>query len=349
MNYALILAGGSGTRFWPLSRNTEPKQFLNVCSDKPMLEETIQRILPLVKKENILIAANKTHKAKIFECAKKIGILRRNIFLEPEGRNTFPPIAYLSNQINHITPEAVLCVLPCDHVIQNNKKYVSCLQKAIKAASDNCIVTFGITPKRPETGYGYIKIKSPGHQVTRSPVYKIEKFIEKPDIEKAKKLIKDKRYYWNSGIFVFKVKSLIDEVKRLQPESYQTINQKNKNLEALWKTLPATSIDYAIMERARNLALLPADYGWLDLGSWQAIEEVLKKDKNLNIFRGNHVDLDSKNSIIWGKNRLIASIGIKDIIVVDTDDALLICAKDRTQDVKKIVQILKQNNYSGQI
>jgi len=348
MNYALILAGGSGTRFWPLSRNTEPKQFLNVCSDKPMLEETIQRILPLINRENILIAANKMHKEKISACAKKIGIPEKNVFLEPEGRNTFPPIAFLSGKINKIDPEAVLCVLPCDHVIQNNKKFLSCLRQAAKAAADNCIVTFGITPKRPETGYGYIKI-NPKTITKNEKIYKIEKFIEKPGLNKAKKLIKDKRYYWNSGVFVFKVMSLLDEVKRLQPESYYAINKKNKPLEKLWKTLPATSIDYAIMERARNLKLLPADYGWLDLGSWQAIEEVLKKDKNLNIFRGNCVDLDSKNSIIWGQKRLIASIGIKNIIVVDTEDALLICAKDKTQDVKKIVQILKTNKFFRQI
>lgn len=357
MNYALILAGGSGTRFWPLSRNTEPKQFLSVCSDKPMLEETIQRILPLIKKENILIAANKIHRQKIYECARKIGIPQDNIFLEPESRNTFAPIAFLSYKINTIDPEAILCVLPCDHVIQNNKKYVSCLAKATNAASENCIVTFGVTPKRPETGYGYIKIELPGHplnfakgkQITRSQVYKIEKFIEKPNLNKAKKLIKNKRYYWNSGIFVFKAGCLLDEIKRLQPKSYKEIAKKNKSLEALWKTLPATSIDYAVMERARNLTLLPADYGWLDLGSWQAIEEVLKKDKSRNILRGNCVDLDSKDSIIWGQKRLIASVGLKNIIVVDTEDALLICAKDRTQDVKRIVQILKEKKLSGQI
>ena len=349
MNYALILAGGSGTRFWPLSRNTEPKQFLSVCSDKPMLEETIQRILPLIKKENILIAANKMHRSKINACARKMGIPAKNLLFEPEGRNTFAPIAFLSYKTNKTNPESVLCVLPCDHVIQNNKKYVSLLRDAINTAAKNNIVTFGVTPKRPETGYGYIRIKSPEHKNTKSQVYKIDKFIEKPNLDKAKKLIKDKRYYWNSGIFVFKARCLLDEIKRLQPQAYKNITGNNKDLEVLWKTLPATSIDYAVMERARNLSLLPVNYGWLDLGSWQAIEEVLKKDARGNILRGNCVDLGSENTIIWGQKRLIASIGIKDIIVVDTDDALLICAKDKTQDVKKIVQILKEKKHAGQI
>lgn len=338
MNYAIILAGGVGSRFWPLSRNTEPKQFLNFYSKKPMIEETIERISPLIKKENIYISTNKIYRQKIETGMKKLGIPLKNILFEPNSKNTFPPIALLSQKINKLDPQAVVAVLPCDHVITNNKRFVSLLKRAAEAASRGNIVTFGVIPKRPETGYGYIKIKARG----KGPrVYEIEKFIEKPDLLTAKKLIRDKRNYWNSGIFIFKPEVLLAETKSILPEVYKNITTQG-NFEKLWKKLPSISIDYAIMEKTKKIVLLPADYGWLDLGSWQAIEEVLKKDKNGNIFRGNYLDINSKDSIVWAGSRLIATVGLKDVIVVDTKDSLLICSKDKTQDVKKVVQRLKQ-------
>lgn len=348
MNYAIILAGGVGSRFWPLSRQTEPKQFLSVCSAKPMIEETIERIAPALKKENIYIACNKIHREKISKSIRKYGVPLKNVLLEPQGRNTFAPIIFLSCKISKLDPEAVISVLPCDHVIKNNKKFLRLLTKAFLVSNKGGIVTFGVAPKRPETGYGYIKIKSPGPQSPRTPVYKIEKFIEKPDLETARKLIKDKKYYWNSGIFVFRADVLINETKRILPGVYKKLIHKH-NFKRLWAALPATSIDYAIMEKAKNMVLVPADYGWLDLGSWQAIEEVMAKDKNGNIFKGNCVDIESKDTFVWSQNRLVASVGLKDIIIVDTADALLVCSKKNAQDVKKVVQALKQNNFKGQL
>lgn len=348
MNYAIILAGGVGSRFWPLSRQTEPKQFLSVCSDKPMIEETIERIAPVLKKENIYIACNKLHRKKICEAIRKYGIPLKNVLLEPQGRNTFAPIIFLAHKISKLGPEAVISVLPCDHVIKNNKKFVRLLAKAFLVSNKGGIVTFGVTPKRPETGYGYIKIKSLGRPAARPPVYEIEKFIEKPDLEKARELIKDKKYYWNSGIFVFRADVLINETKKILPEVYKNLIHEH-NFKRLWASLPATSIDYAIMEKAKNIMLVPADYGWLDLGSWQAIEEVMTKDKNGNILKGNCVDIESKDTFVWSQDRLVASVGLKDIIIVDTDDALLVCSKKRAQDVKKVVQALKKTNFKGRI
>ncbi len=348
MNYAIILAGGVGSRFWPLSRQTEPKQFLSVCSDKPLIEETIERIAPAVKKENIYIAGNTIHRKKIRGSIRKYGVPVKNVLFEPEGRNTFPPVIFLSHKISKLDPEAVISVLPCDHVIQNNKKFLRLLTKAFLVSNKGGIVTFGVTPKRPETGYGYIKICAGEKERNSAGVYKIEKFIEKPDLETAKSLIKDKKYYWNSGIFVFRADVLIKEAQELLPDVYRNLINE-PNFKRLWASLPATSIDYAIMEKAKNIMLVPADYGWLDLGSWQAIEEVMTKDKNGNIFKGNCVDIESEDTFVWSQSRLVASVGLKDIIIVDTDDALLVCSKKKVQEVKKVVQALKKNNSRGQI
>ncbi len=347
-NYAIILAGGIGSRFWPLSTETEPKQFLTVSSDKPMIEETICRIQYLIKKEHIYIAANKSHKQNILACAGKFNIPVKNLLFEPQARNTFAPIAFLSRQIISFDKNAAIAVLPCHQVIKYAGKFIKALSEAYTASETNNIVCFGITPKRPETGYGYIKIKrpvtsnrKPENKRQKIQIYSIEKFIEKPDLARAKRFINDNGYFWNSGIFIFKANTMLEEINRLLPDTYQHLIS-NKPIDSLWPELPAASIDYAIIEKTKNIILMPVDYGWIDLGSWQAIEEVLKKDKNDNIFRGaNIISLNTKNTIVWGNKRLIAAIGIKDIIIVDTADALLICSKDRTQDVKKVAGILK--------
>jgi len=331
-----------------LSRQTEPKQFLSVCSDKPMIDETIGRISPLIGKNNIYIATNKIHKEKIKVCMKKQGIPLENVLLEPQGRNTFPPIVLLTHRIRKIDPGAVISVLPCDHIIENDKKFVDLLAKAISVSGGGNIITFGVSPKRPETGYGYIKIRAGVQKCGSAGVYRIEKFIEKPDLATAEKLAKDKKYYWNSGIFVFKAEALINETKRLFPEVYKNLSS-GLSFRRLWASLPATSMDYAIMEKTKNSLLLRADYGWLDLGSWQAIEEVMKKDKQGNIFKGKCLDIESKNTFVWSGDRLVATLGLKDIIIVDTRDALLVCSKQRTQDVKKLVQSLKQNSFKKQL
>lgn len=335
-NYALILAGGIGSRFWPLSTETDPKQFLNIRSEKSMLEETVERVCPLIPRQNIYLAVNIRHREKISPLADRLGIAAENILFEPESRNTFPPIAVLSQRIESIDKDSIISVLPCDHIIKNNEKFRESLSDAIEASRMGNIIAFGIRPKRPETGYGYIKVNS-RFKMKNSKLYKVEKFIEKPDFKKAKRFIKHERYYWNSGIFVFSAGIFLNEIKKMMPRVYRSINTPS-GFDELWQGLPATSIDYAIMEKTGSLILLPVEYGWVDLGSWQAIAEISKKDRQENIFKGNSVDLGSKNSIVWATdNRIVASIGLKDIIIVDGKDALLVCAKDRTQDVKKIV------------
>ncbi len=343
MNYAIILAGGIGSRFWPLSSDTQPKQFLPVCSTKPMLTETIERIRPFIKKGNIFVAANAKHRNKINSCLKLSGIKAKNIFFEPKGKNTFAPIAYLAKEIKKINPDAVISVLPCDHVIKNNKKFLGYLALAEKIADNQrAIVTFGIEPKRAETGYGYIKIVSKCQSIKVSKrCFKVEKFVEKPDEKMAKEYIKDRRYYWNSGIFIFRADVILEEIAKIQPQAFRNLNQ-GLPFYALWESLPAVSIDYAIMEKTKKIILLPARYGWIDLGSWQAIEEIMKKDKNGNIFKGNCIDIGSKNTLVWSDCRKVATIGLKDVVIVETKDAVLVCAKGQTQAVKQVAQKFKK-------
>ena len=349
MRYAIILAGGTGSRFWPLSSPLEPKQFLKVCSNKTMLGQTIERVSPLIKRNNIYLACGKIYGQKIKSCLIDFKIPGGNIFLEPQGRNTLAPIAFLSKRIHQTDPEAIIAVFPCDHFIKDCAGLLELLKEAMDAARDGRIITFGVVPRRPETGYGYIKVKMGiGHRAEgiggrKQKIYDVERFTEKPDLAKAKRFRRDKRYYWNSGIFIFKAKTMLEETRRLAPEVYNILTKiSGKNdVNRFWPKLPSLSMDYAIMEKTKNIALLPLDCGWVDLGSWQAIGEIIKKDKRGNVFKGNCIDMGSKNTVVWSEGpSLLATLGLEDIIVVNTNGALLVCAKSKAQEVKKIAQAL---------
>lgn len=353
MNYAIILAGGIGSRFWPLSSDLKPKQFLNICSNRPMIDESVTRISALIKKNNIYIATNKLHDKKIRIFLKNYQIPLKNVLFEPETKNTLAPIAFLSNKINKIDPDAVMVVLPCDHIIKQKYRFLKLLNKALDIAKQGYIVTLGVNPTRPNTGYGYIRIKSKipaspaGRKNQKIKIYKVDRFIEKPNPREAKALLKDKRYYWNSGIFIFRAGMILEEVRRFKPDVIKIIiKMKNKqDLNYLWQKLPSISIDYAVMEKTKKMVLLPVNYSWIDIGSWQAVEEILKKNKDGNIFKGNCIDIGSKNSLVWSDRQLVATLGLDNIIIVNTKDALLVCSKDKSQDIKKIVQILKKKNF----
>jgi mannose-1-phosphate guanylyltransferase/mannose-6-phosphate isomerase len=249
MDYVIILAGGMGTRFWPLSRELAPKQFLNLCSNKPMLEECLTRIKELFPKENIFIATSRTHREKLASCLKKYHLPAKNIFLEPEGKNTLAPIAFLSKKINERDPNASTLVLPCDHFVKDKRRFLRLIKRGLKVSKQGHIVTFGFPPKRAETGYGYIKVKSKNNDF-----YSIGKFLEKPGLARAKGLIKDKHYYWNGGLFIFKPLIMLEEVKKFQPEVYNALQVK-KNFKRLWRRLPSISVDYAIMEKTKKAVL----------------------------------------------------------------------------------------------
>jgi mannose-1-phosphate guanylyltransferase/mannose-6-phosphate isomerase len=350
MIYALILAGGTGTRFWPLSRKMKPKQFLRIFSDRPMIEETVWRLSRLTDKGHIYIATNKAYHKNIRGCLNKLRVPAQNVFFEPQGKNTLAPIALFAERIFELDNQAVIVVLPSDHYVKNEARFLKILREAARLARGGSIVTLGIRPDKPETGYGYIKVKFKVHS-SKFKVYEVKRFVEKPPLSKAKRLIKDKSYYWNAGIFVFRPDTLLGEIKRFAPKEHKILKKitDKRSLEKFWPHLKPISIDYAVMERTDKLLLLPAGIGWMDLGNWQALAKLAKKDRHGNILRGPCLDVGSRNIMAWSNSRLLATVGLKDIIVVSTQDAILVCAKDKTQDVRTIVQTLKQRRLNKQI
>lgn len=350
MNHAIILAGGTGTRFWPLSRQSEPKQFLNLYSGKPMFEQTIRRIGPFINNDNIYVATNKIYHEKIKYCLERLGIRKQNVLFELEAKNTLAPIGLLSKNIYAKDKDAVIVVLPCDHYVKNKSRFLEMLKEAINVASKGYIVTLGIKPTYPETGYGYIRINHKS-QIPNLVAYKVDRFIEKPLLAKAKRFIKSKSYYWNGGIFIFRAQTLLEEIKKITPSQYCIIAKINdkKDLSRLWPKFDTISIDYSIMQKSKRLALVPLDSGWVDLGSWQSIEYLMPKDKKGNIFKGRCIDIGSSNTFVWSDNRLLATVGLNNIIIVNTKDAILVCEKNKTQEVKNVVRVLKQRNLKEQI
>jgi len=339
MTYAVILAGGVGSRFWPFSRELEPKQFMKIIGQVSLLQATIQRLKGLVDAPRIYIVTNSIYFYEVKAQVARFGIPDTNIILEPQGKNTAPAVGLCAKLINKIDKDAVLLVLPSDHYIKNIKNFKKTIKKAIACAKNNLLVTLGIKPAAPSIGYGYIKVggKEDGYLA-------VEKFLEKPDLNKAKKYFKDKRFFWNSGMFIWKASVFLDETRKYLPKLYanlQRINSVN-DIPKIWPRIEAISVDYGIMERSKCIALIPASFYWTDLGSWDALAEVFPKDKKGNIVSDDTLNVDSQGVCVFSRgNRLVSTIGIKDTVIVDTPDALLICDRSRTQDVKQLVERLK--------
>jgi mannose-1-phosphate guanylyltransferase/mannose-6-phosphate isomerase len=309
--------------------------------------------------ENIFVIGNKRHIYEIKKQLSRFKILSKNILLEPQGKNTAPAIGLAAVRILSRDPNAIMLILPSDHLISKENKFLQTLKRAKEIATNGYLVTLGIPPKYPETGYGYIKIKSKiKNQKSKIIYYEVERFCEKPTLRKAKEFIKDKRYYWNSGIFIFKAKVILEEIRKYLPELYKKLNEitclpdrqvKSKKLERIWKKLKPISIDYGIMEKTKQAVMIPVKFGWRDLGNWRALDELLPKDNLGNILEGNSLDLGSKNITIFGDKRLIATVGLSNIIIVDTSDALLVCRKDQARDVKRIVEELTKKGQKDNL
>lgn len=347
--YAVILAGGVGSRFWPLSRELEPKQFLNVVGQRSLLEETIWRIRARIKKENIYLVTNSSYIYDIQKQTVRFDIPKENIFLEPEGKNTAPAIGWVATHILARDKDAVLLVLPSDHLILKNKAFLGIIEKGVNLANKNFLITLGIVPSHPDTGYGYIKgiKKCFGKKI----VCYAEKFIEKPSLKKAEEFLKSKDYFWNSGIFIWRADVILEEIKKHLPQLFKKLEKIKgaKNIIRHWASIKPISVDFGILERSKRVLTIPANIGWTDLGSWDALAKVLKKDKDENVFKADSLDIGSKNIFVWGKDRLIATVGLKDLILVDTPDALLACHKNLSQNVKDIVELLKKHNREERI
>lgn len=343
--YAVILAGGSGTRFWPMSRSHKPKQFLKVIGEDTLFQKTIKRVLPLIAPANVFIVTNAQYKSEIQRQIASFKIPSANILLEPEGKNTAPAIGWAAACIYKKDPQSLLAVLPSDHLILDEQKYRHILMKAFGLAQQKLLVTFGIVPTRPETGYGYLKIGKGQHH--GKPVNVVEKFTEKPSLKAAQKFIQAGNYWWNSGMFVWKAEIILHEFENYLTPMFNILAKgvDQKSINRNWKQIKGISIDYGILEKSKRVAAVEAkDIGWSDLGSWESLFEVLVKDRNQNIHKGKVIDVQSKNTLVWSHKKLVATIGLKDMIVIDTEDALLVCPKTASQSVREIVQLLKKEN-----
>ncbi len=342
--YGIILAGGSGSRLWPLSRELYPKQLLNLNSDKSLLQSTFDRLKSCMTEDKILSITNIKHSSNV---RMQLSELTRNpvVLSEPVAKNTAPAIVLAAKYIiQKSNSDPVIIVVPSDHLIQDKDKFLSTVKKGEKLAQEGYIVTFGIEPNYPETGYGYINTSD-----KLDCGFKVREFVEKPDFETAKKYLQAGTYFWNSGIFMFKASTLFEETSKHAPEIAKLcekfdFTKSNEIPFVEFDKMPSISIDYAIMEKSDKIALVKLESDWNDLGSWQSIYDISKKDANGNVFVGHVLDRDSKNSFVYASSKLVATIALEDTVIVETEDAILACKKDRTQDVKQIFDILKKQN-----
>ncbi|MBR6452441.1 MAG: mannose-1-phosphate guanylyltransferase [Lachnospiraceae bacterium] len=351
---ALIMAGGRGERFWPRSRKQLPKQFLSLTDDgKTMIQLTVERILPLVEMEDIYIATNRDYLPLVREQLPKVPV--NNIICEPVGRNTAPCIALGAALISSKYEDAVMMVLPSDHLIRYNGMFQTTLADACEIAEkEDNLVTVGITPDHPETGYGYIQF-SGEDPVGRA--FRVKHFVEKPTLEKAKEYLAEDDYLWNSGMFVWKISSVMERFRELMPDVYEGVlkirdaygdGTGEDALNRIFPDFPSISIDYGVMERSDHIYTIPGTFGWDDVGSWLAVERIKQSNEAGNIVNGNVITIDTRNCIIQADRKLIATVGLKDLVIVDTEDATLICEKGSCADIKKVLENLRicnRNEY----
>ena len=352
--YGVILAGGSGTRFWPLSRERFPKQLLSIIGEGTLLQQTFERMCRKVPANQILLVTNQVQAESIkFQLSQWKDDIAHNILLEPEGKNTAAAIGLAAMEVMSRDPEGVMVVVPADHVVRATRTFLRAIQFASELAQKEYLVTFGIHPSRPETGYGYIQPNKRKKIVAKGSLvgYPVSRFVEKPNLSRAKRYCRSGNYFWNSGIFVWKASTILSELQIHQPKVHRVLMDlqllfgTEKLPDALRKSyrqLPALSIDHAVMEHSRRATVVPLDMGWSDVGSWGSLDEVAARDKAGNVLAGNILDLESRNSVLFADRRVVATIGLDNMVVVDTPDATLVCPKDRAQDVKSIVSILKQ-------
>ncbi len=354
----IILCGGSGSRLWPLSRKSFPKQYLKLNSSEKnsFLQNTYKRISRIKNIKNPILICNEDHRFMAAEQMREINIKPNRIILEPIGRNTAPAITLAAKVASEIENDPLLLVLSSDHQIKNNKKFIEAIHEGINLARKDYLVTFGVVPHTPATGYGYIKAEKP-FNFSEVCGNKISEFTEKPSYQKACEFVKDKRYTWNSGIFLFKASTVLKELKNFCPKIIDFCNNSLINSEfdldfqrlkkENFNECPNISFDVAVMEKTTRGVVIPLDAEWNDIGSWESVWNSSKKNSDNNVIEGDIYLKDTKNSYLRSENRLIVGIGLDNLVVVETDDAILICDKKQTQKVKDMVNILNENNVSA--
>lgn len=354
--YPVVMAGGSGTRFWPLSRKDRPKQFLPLAGDAPLLAATLARLPPLARPRDTYVVCGPAHAAAARRMLRELPA--DNFIVEPCARNTAPCVGLAALHVAAREPRGVVAMLPADHHIERPKAFREAVAAAAELAGKGFIATIGIRPSRPETGYGYLEVgpRVPGRGKSkrkgREPARKVERFVEKPDVVTAARYIADGGYLWNSGIFLFRADVILDEIRRAMPVLGEQLDviQASLGTPAYVRTLrrvfpdcPSISIDYGVMEKSKRIVVVPADFGWSDVGSFAALPDVRPTDHLGNVVQGDALVIDGRNNVVVADGkRPVAVVGIEDVIVVDAGDAVLVCRRDRAQDVRKAVEELSR-------
>ncbi|MDP3642353.1 MAG: mannose-1-phosphate guanylyltransferase [Bacteroidota bacterium] len=344
-NYCLIMAGGAGTRFWPRSRVKKPKQYLSLFGHQSLIQESVQRFANFIPEESIYVVSARSQKEVLEEQTNNLP--KENLIYEPVGKNTLPAIGLAALFIAEKDTEGILIVSPSDHLIQNDELFQQTIESALLIAEKkDGIVTIGITPKHPATGYGYVKTAEEVKigQVIKS--FAVSRFVEKPNVELATSYLKEGGYFWNSGIFIFKVSVFLESVQEYAPELYADLMRIKEHigadsyeeaLDRIYKEVKSISIDYGILEKAGNVFLVQGDFVWNDLGSWEEVYKYAQKDENQNSTTGEVIMHDTKNSYVYAPDSLVAVVGLDDVIVVQEGDTILVCRRDRAEDIKEIV------------
>ncbi|NHN30220.1 NTP transferase domain-containing protein [Paenibacillus sp. S3N08] len=349
--FATILAGGGGTRFWPLSRQEMPKQLLNISGNDIMLNDTIERFNGVIPMENTIVVTNRSQ-AVLLESVMHTSVQSSNILVEPVAKNTAASILLAALFIEKNHGDSLMVVFPSDHHITEEDRFRKTLDEACNIAMETGkIVTIGIKPTFPSTGYGYISCNNDPIMTKPCNVFEVAEFVEKPNFAKAQSYLESGNYLWNSGMFIWKTSSILDNFQRFLPRLYKTMlplmdyigtDREEEMINDIYPLLQNISIDYGILERCDEVVVLVGDFGWNDIGSWDALGAIFPPDEYGNIVKASYLGIETRNSIIYGEKRLITTIGIDGLIIADTKDALLICAKDKAQEVKEIVKMLKE-------
>lgn len=348
----VILSGGSGTRLWPVSRSLNPKQFLDFFGEHSLFQRAVLRVKDSQDFHDPIIVCNNEHRFTVAEELQKIQVSAKSIILESVGRNTAPAIAIAALDViaSNAKSDDLILVMPSDHIIRDENKFIAQVKQAAEAAFDNYLITFGVVPDKAETGYGYIE-KNAGLEKFKE-IFDVKKFIEKPDAATAEKFVKSGKYLWNSGIFMFRASHYLEVLQQLENEIFllccNSYNKAVRDLDFIrlfaedFEKCPNISVDYAVMEKAEKVAVMPIDVGWSDVGSWQAIADISPQDENKNSLIGDTIALKTKNCYINSRNGLVATIGVENLIVIALKDTVLIANKNNSQDVKELFEILKK-------
>ncbi len=348
MDHAVVMAGGSGTRFWPESRAGRSKQFLDLTGGGPMIAETVNRLRPLFRRENIWVVAGEKDARHVD--ARALGIPRGNVLLEPEGRNTAPAVALAAARIARRDTDAVVAATPADHAVKDGPAFRRILRKGLRlAGSTGRFVTLGIAPSNPATGYGYIERGKP-FGAPGDGVYNVRKFTEKPDAATARRFVRSGRYHWNSGIFLFRVSAFLDSLARHLPAVRAEIEAAFRwhgtkafrgKLAAAYRRLPSISMDCGILEKEDGILVIPADFGWSDLGTWRSLHEFIGRAED-NVTFGNVILSECGGTLVRTDSGLVAVVGMRDVVVVRSGDAVLVCPRDRSEEVKRIAERVRR-------